>query len=96
VVRVVETYQYRGRSGESSKRHTSTEGGVVRVVETYQYRGQKVICVSVKFDFLAFITMVINCTAGMDQKSQKMEVVVAAAERFGCTRLDIRRVTGCV
>ena len=40
--------------------------------------------------------MVINCTAGMDRKSQKIEVVVAAAEVFGCARLDSRRVTGCV
>jgi hypothetical protein len=50
----------------------------VRVVEIYQYRGtgQKVI------GFSAFIVMVINCTAGMEWKSQKMEVVVAAAERY--------------
>jgi hypothetical protein len=38
VVRVVEIYQYRGRSGESS-RYPSVEEGVGRVVEIYQYRG---------------------------------------------------------
>uniref|UniRef100_A0A8C8J460 Uncharacterized protein n=1 Tax=Oncorhynchus tshawytscha TaxID=74940 RepID=A0A8C8J460_ONCTS len=32
----------------------------------------------------------------MEPKSQKIEVVVTGAEVFGCARLDIRRVTGCV
>ena len=40
--------------------------------------------------------MVINCSAGMERKLQKIEVEVAAAEVFWCARLDIRRVTGCV
>lgn len=35
-----------------------------------------------KIGFWAFIAMVINCTAGMEPKSQKIEVVVAAAERY--------------
>ena len=35
-----------------------------------------------KIGFLAIIAMVINFTAGMERKSQKMEVVVAAAERY--------------
>jgi hypothetical protein len=39
--------------------------------------------------------MVINCTAGMERKLHKIDIVVAAAEVFGCVRLDIRRVTGC-
>ena len=39
--------------------------------------------------FLAFIAMVINCTAGMERKLQKIEVVVAAAERY----LDVRDLT---
>ena len=39
------------------------------------------ICFS-KIGFLAFIAMVINCTAGIERKSQKIEVVVAAAERY--------------
>ena len=34
------------------------------------------VCFS-KIGFLAFIAMVINCTAGMERKSQKIEVVVA-------------------
>jgi hypothetical protein len=42
-----------------------------------------------KIGFLAFIAMVINCTAGMDQKSQKIEVVVAAAEMY----LGVRDLT---
>ena len=29
-----------------------------------------------------FIAVVINCTAGMERKSQKIGVVVAAAERY--------------
>lgn len=47
-----------------------------------------------KIGFLAFIAMVINCTAGMDQKSRKIEVAVASAELY----LGVRdlRVTGCV
>ena len=32
--------------------------------------------------FLAFILMVINCTAGMECKLQKIEVVVAAVKRY--------------
>ena len=40
------------------------------------------ICVSVRLGFLAFIAMVINCTAGMKRKSQTIEDVVAAAERY--------------
>ena len=32
--------------------------------------------------FLLFIAMVINCTAGMELRSQKIEVVVATAERY--------------
>jgi hypothetical protein len=52
-----------------------------------------VICFS-KIGFSAFTAMVINCAAGMECKSQKIEVVVAAAEVF--VRLDIRRVTWCV
>ena len=44
---------------------------------------------------MVFIEMIINCTAGTEHKSQKMEFVVAAAEVFGVARFDIRRVTGC-
>jgi hypothetical protein len=32
--------------------------------------------------FLAFIAMVINCTASMERKSQKIYAVVAAAEKY--------------
>ena len=38
-----------------------------------------ILCFS-KISFLAFIAMVIKCTAGMERKSQRIEVVVAAAE----------------
>ena len=38
--------------------------------------------VSVRLDFFAFIAMVINCTARMECRSLKIEVVVAAAERY--------------
>jgi hypothetical protein len=84
VVRVVETYQYRGGSGESS-----------RGIPVQSDRPKSDISFS-KIGFLAFILMVINCTAEMDQKSQKIEIVVAAAERYLGVRLDIRRVTGFV
>ena len=53
------------------------------------------IYVSVRLDFFAFIAMVINCTAGMERKSQKIEVVATAAERYLGVR-DVRSVTGCV
>ena len=33
-----------------------------------------------KVGFLAFIAMVINCTAEIEHKSQKIDVVVVAAE----------------
>ena len=39
------------------------------------------VCFS-KVGFLAFLAMVINCTAGMERKSQKIEIVTAAAERY--------------
>jgi hypothetical protein len=32
--------------------------------------------------FLAFIAMVVNCTTEMEHKSQKIEVVVAAVEKY--------------
>ena len=52
------------------------------------------ICFS-KIGFLAFIEIVINCTVGMEHKSQKIEVFGGSCrEVFGCARLDIRRVTG--
>lgn len=35
-----------------------------------------------KVGFLECIAMVVNCTAEMDRKSQKIEVVVAAAEYY--------------
>jgi hypothetical protein len=69
--------------------------GVVLLVDLYQYRGkdQYVIYASVRYYFLAFIAMVINCTGGMERKSQKSEVVVSTGrEVFGCARLDVRRV----
>lgn len=41
----------------------------------------KNMCFS-KVGFFAFIAMVLNCTAEMDRKSQKILVVVAAAEEY--------------
>ena len=35
-----------------------------------------------KVEFLALIALVINCTAEMERKSQKIPVVVAAAEKY--------------
>ena len=35
-----------------------------------------------KVGLLAFIAMVINCTAEMERKSQKIDVMVAAAEKY--------------
>ena len=50
-----------------------------------------------KIGFLVFIAMVINCTAGIECKSQKIEVVVAAAEKYlGVRDLTSGCVTGCV
>jgi hypothetical protein len=39
------------------------------------------LCFS-KAVFLAFIAMVINCTAEIESKSQKIDVVVATAEKY--------------
>ena len=58
------------RSGVSSKS-----------VPVQRGRPSSDICFS-KIGFLAFIAMVINCTALMERKSQKIEGVVAAAERY--------------
>ena len=60
----------RGRSGESS-----------RDIPVQRERPKSDISFS-KIGYLAFIAMVINCTAGMEWKSQKIEVVVAPAERY--------------
>ena len=50
----------------------------------YERSGVGDIFVS-KIGFLAFIAMVIiNCTEGMECRSQKTEVMVAAAERYLC------------
>jgi hypothetical protein len=70
VGRVLEIYQYRGRSGESS-----------RDIPVQRERTKRDIRFS-KIGFLACIAIVINCTAGMELKSQKMEVVVAAVESY--------------
>jgi hypothetical protein len=52
----------------------------VRVVDIPQQRNRPKSDIS--FSMIGFLAMVINCTAGMDQKSQKMEVVVTASERY--------------
>jgi hypothetical protein len=51
----------------------------VKKVEEDGSRDPRRIRVRIVFGFLAFIAMVINCTTGMEHKSQKIEVVVAAA-----------------
>ena len=53
------------------------------------------ICFS-KIGFLECIVMVINCTEGMERKAQKIGCGGSCSEVFGCARLDIRRITGCV
>jgi hypothetical protein len=41
--------------------------------------------------------MVLNCTAGIERKLQKIEGVVAPVERYLTSEeYDIRRITGCV
>jgi hypothetical protein len=48
-----------------------------------------------KVGFIAFIAMVINCTALMQRKSHKIDVVVAAAEKYFGVRdfnLDLQGV----
>jgi hypothetical protein len=44
-------------------------------------RARSELCFS-KVGFLAFIAMVINCTAEMECKSQEIDFVVAAAEKY--------------
>ena len=51
-------------------------GGILRGVVSSRYLPVQ------RIGFLAFIPMVINCTAGMEHKSQKIKVVVTAAERY--------------
>ena len=88
-VKKVEEDGLRGRDPERS-------GVSSRFILVQRDRLTGDICFS-KIGFLAFIEMVINCTAGMKHKSQKIEVVVLPIkEVFVCTRLDFRRVTGCV
>ena len=48
-----------------------------------------------KVGFLAFIAMVVNCTAEMDRKSQKIEVMVAAANTWDCEVLLQYSCRGC-
>jgi hypothetical protein len=33
-------------------------------------------------EILTFVAMVVNCTAGMKRKSQRIDVVVTAAEKY--------------
>ena len=48
-----------------------------------------------KLGFLAFIAMVVNCTVEMDQKSQKIEVGLAAAEKsLGLCRFTAEELQG--
>ena len=68
------------------KRVVEEDGDRVRVPERIPVSRQrpskrdgKNMCFS-KVGFLAFIAMVVNCTAEMDQKSQKIEVV--AEEKY--------------
>ena len=47
-----------------------------------------------KIGILACIAMVINCTAGMELKSLKIEFVVAAAEYLGVRDLTSEKLQG--
>ena len=76
-VKKVEEDGLRGRSVESS-----------RDIPVQRDRPKSEISFR-KIGFLAFIAMVIHCTAGMECKLQKIEVVVAAAERY----LGVRDLT---
>ena len=40
--------------------------------------------------FLAFLAMVINCTADAERKSEKIDIIIDAARRF----LDVDGVSG--
>jgi hypothetical protein len=40
-----------------------------------------ITCASVRLFFGAFMAMIVNCTAGMERKSQRVDVVGAAAEK---------------
>ena len=44
-------------------------------------RDRNNMCFS-KVVVLAFMAMVVNCTAGMESKSQRIDVVVAAADKY--------------
>ena len=69
-VKKVEEDGLRGRCGESS-----------RDIPLQRDRPQSDISFS-KTEFLAFIEIVITCTAGMERKLHKIDIVVAAAERY--------------
>jgi hypothetical protein len=83
-VRVVQKVLY----SEAVKRVVEKDGYRVRDPERIPVSRQRLIesdgknmCFS-KVGFLAFIAMVISCTAEMDGKSQKIEVVVAEVEKY--------------
>ena len=59
-----------------------------RSVPVQRDRPTSDICFS-KIGSLSFIAMVINCSAGMERKSQKNLVVVAATEKY----LGVRDLT---
>ena len=86
-VKKVEEHGSRGRDPEKS-------GVSRRSVPVQRDKPTSDICFS-KIGFLAFIVMVVNCTAGMKRKSQKIAVVVAAAERyFGMRDLTSEELQG--
>lgn len=73
---------------EAMKREVEEDGCRVRDPEMISVSRQRLIesdgknmCFS-KVGFLAFIAMVVNCTAEMDRKSQKIDVMVAAANTW--------------
>ena len=83
-VTVVQKVSY----AEAVKRVVEEDGYRVRDTERIPVSRQKPresdgknMCFS-KVGFSAFIAMVVNCTAEMDQKSQKIVVVVAAANKY--------------
>ena len=73
-----------GKIREDGSRWREPERSVWgRYVPVQRDRPTSDICFS-KIGFLAFIAMVINCTAGIECRSQNMEVVVAAERYLVC------------
>ena len=92
-VRIVQKFSYveevkKVEEDGSRGRDPKRSGVSSRFVPVQKDRPTSNICFS-KIGFLAFIAMVINCTARLECKLQKIEVEVSAAERY----LGVRDLT---